>query len=307
MVMFISGCSMVGFSKYPDIIHNDRKPLISVTYDYGEIEINIPLYYPRYKPDNIAFQVYADGDTIFPLLSVIQDPLDQVSLFLPHGVLNLEDSTNILKIMPQDFDFRTLVVPFKGIVEGRIELPINTIDFKPLIVRGQVMLAKNDSTLKGVDLAIQIFPTTLATTKSGTDGLFELGIPGEFMKSNNIELVAGTNLIFKPFRQNLDFSKTKGIFQDVRIGPSKTMGEPLYITNKHNVHLRENPDIGSTTKFLLPKGESFSVKRTTRGELFGDVEVLLQDGKMVVFEGWVAREDLKLMEIKNIFLSGIDD
>ena len=91
------------------------------------------------------------------------------------------------------------------------------------------------------------------------------------------------------------------------IGPSKTMDEPLYITNKHNVHLRENPDIGSTTKFLLPKGESFSVKRTTRGELFGDVEVLLQDGKMVVFEGWVAREDLKLMEIKNIFLSGIDD
>ena len=120
------------------------------------------------------------------------------------------------------------------------------------MVEGIVTLAQNDIVIPNVNVLVQVFPSILAQTTTDINGYYQLGIPGEFMKSKDIELVAGTNLIFKPFRQNLDFSKTKGIFQDVRIGPSKNMDEQLYITNKHNVHLRENPDISSTTKFLLP-------------------------------------------------------
>ena len=299
--IFAGGCSMFIIPRYPDVIYNDRQPLISVTYDYGEIEVHLPLFYPRYRPEQIAFQVYAEGDTTFPLISVMQDPLDEVVLFLPHGVLNVEDSTNLIKVIPQDYDFRTFYVFFKGVETGRIDLQPKAIDFKPLIVQGVVTLAQNDSTLSGVDLSVQVFPRTLARTKSDANGIFEMGIPGEFMESSNIELVAGTNLIFKPFRQKLDYSNTKGIYQDVRIGPSKTLEGPIYLTNKQYVHFREKPDVGSETKFLLDKGESIAVKRMTRGEYFGDVEVLLQNGKLVVFDGWVVREDLTLMQLDNIF------
>ena len=299
--IFAGGCSMFIIPRYPEVIYNDRQPLISVTYDYGEIEVHLPLVYPRYRPEQIAFQVYSEGDTTFPLISVMQGPLDKIVLFLPHGVLDVEDSTNLIKIMPQDYDFRNFYVPFKGIGAGRIDLPVKAIDFKPLIVQGVVTLAQNDSTLSGVALSVQVFPVTLARTKSDENGIFEMGIPGEFMKSPNIELVAGTNLIFKPFRQKLDYSNTKGIYQDVRIGPSKTLEGPIYLTNKKYVHFREKPDVGSETKFLLDKGESVAVKRTTRGEYFGDIEVLLQDGEMVVFDGWVIKEDLTLMQLENIF------
>ena len=299
--IFAGGCSMFIIPRYPEVIYNDRQPLISVTYDYGEIEVHLPLVYPRYRPEQIAFQVYSGGDTTFPLISVMQGPLDEIVLFLPHGVLDVEDSTNLIKVMPKDYDFRNFYVPFKGIGVGRIDLPVNAIDFKPLIVQGVVTLAQNDSTLSGVALSVQVFPATLARTKSDENGIFEMGIPGEFMKSPNIELVAGTNLIFKPFRQKLDYSNTKGIYQDVRIGPSKTLEGPIYLTNKKYVHFRENPDVGSETKFLLDKGESVAVKRMTRGEYFGDIEVLLQDGKLVVFDGWVVKEDLTLMQLENIF------
>ena len=299
--IFAGGCSMFIIPRYPEVIYNDRQPLISVTYDYGEIEVHLPLVYHRYRPEQIAFQVYSGGDTTFPLISVMQGPLDEIVLFLPHGVLDVEDSTNLIKVMPKDYDFRNFYVPFKGIGAGRIDLPATAIDFKPLIVQGVVTLAQNDSTLSGVVLSVQVFPATLARTKSDENGMFEMGIPGEFMKSPNIELVAGTNLIFKPFRQKLDYSNTKGIYQDVRIGPSKTLEGPIYLTNKKYVHFREKPDVGSETKFLLEKGESVAVKRTTRGEYFGDIEVLLQDGEMVVFDGWVIKEDLTLMQLENIF------
>tara|TARA_Y100000590_G_scaffold469606_1_gene658625 strand:- start:9728 stop:10714 length:987 start_codon:yes stop_codon:yes gene_type:complete len=302
--IFASGCSMFIIPRYTDVIYNDRQPLISVTYDYGEIEIHLPLFYPRYRPEQIAFQVYAGGDTTFPLISVMQGPLDEIVLFLPHGVLDVEDSTNLIKVMPQDYDFRTFYIPFKGLGAGRIDLPEKAVDFKPLLVQGVVTLAQNDSVLAGVDLSVQVFPATLATTKSDENGIFEMGIPGEFMKSPNIELVAGTNLIFKPFRQKLDYSNTKGIYQNVNIGPSKTLEEPIYLTNKKYVHFREKPDVGSETKFLLDKGESVSVKRTTRGEYFGDIEVLLQNGKLVVFDGWIVKEDLSLMQLENIFSKG---
>ena len=39
----------------------------------------------------------------------------------------------------------------------------------------------------------------------------------------------------------------------------------------------------------------------TRGEYFGDIEVLLQDWKLGVFDGWVVKEDLTLMQLENIF------
>jgi len=307
MLILAGGCSMIGVSKYPEVIYNERKPMISVTYDYGEIEVRVPLFYPRYRPERIAFQVYARGDTTFPVISVMQEPLDEISLFLPHGVLDLEDSTNIIKVMPQDDDFRTFNISFTGIVAGRLDLPMKAIDFKPLLVMGVVTLAQNDSALAGVELSVQVFPNTLARTVSDENGLFEMGIPGEFMKSPNIELLAGTNLIFKPFRQKLDYSNTKFIYQDARVGPSKTMEGPIYLTNKQYVHFREKPDVGSETQFFLDKGESVSVKRTTRGEYFGDIEVLLQDGKMVIFNGWVLREDLTLMDLDNIFTGGNND
>ena len=168
-----------------------------------------------------------------------------------------------------------------------------------------------DGTLNADKLAMTVTndaPNASGTTRVGSialdgdnNGIFEMGIPGEFMKSPNIELVAGTNLIFKPFRQKLDYSNTKGIYQDVRIGPSKTLEGPIYLTNKKYVHFREKPDVGSETKFLLDKGESVAVKRMTRGEYFGDIEVLLQDGILVVFDGWVVKEDMTLMQLENIF------
>ena len=304
IILGFIGCSAFKWDKYPEVIYNDREPLISVTYDYGEIEIRIPLYYPRYRPKQIGFQVFANDDTTFPLLSVIQEPLDEVVLFLPHGVLDIESASNRIRIIPQDVDFWTRYIPFKGINSGRIDLPLTPVDFTPLLVEGIVTWAQNDSTLSNIDLQMGLSgPSGAILAKATTDvnGYYQMGIPGEFMKSGNIELVAGTNLVFQPIRLKLDYSSTKGLYRNISIGPPKTHLGPVYFTNKKNVHFRESPEIGSQTLFLLEKGEIFSVEKMTTGEYFGNIEITLSDGKIQKMDGWVLKEDLSLMEIGSIY------
>ena len=303
IILGFIGCSAFKWDKYPEVIYNDREPLISVTYDYGEIEIRIPLYYPRYRPKQIGFQVFANDDTTFPLLSIIQEPLDEVVLFLPHGVLDIESASNRIRIIPQDVDFWTRYIPFKGINSGRIDLPLTPVDFTPLLVEGIVTWAQNDSVLSNIDLQMGLSGPSggiLAKATTDVNGYYQMGIPGEFMKSGNIELVAGTNLVFQPIRLKLDYSNTKGLYRNISIGPPKTHSGPVYYTNKKNVHFRESPEIGSQTLFLLEKGEIFSVEKMTTGEYFGNIEITLSNGKIQKMDGWVLKEDLSLMEIGSI-------
>ena len=52
LVILLSGCSSFKGPLYPDIIYNNRQPLISVTYEYGEIQLILPLRYDAAVPDN---------------------------------------------------------------------------------------------------------------------------------------------------------------------------------------------------------------------------------------------------------------
>ena len=79
------------------------------------------------------------------------------------------------------------------------------------------------------------------------------------------------------------------------------MKEPLYMTNRDNVHFREGPEIGSETLFLLKKGEVISVDRVTPGEYYGFIEVELDGNKRIKMEGWINRTDLSLVMMENIY------
>ena len=44
LILYI-GCAQFRGPKYPKIIYNNKQPLISVKYEYGEIQIILPLKY----------------------------------------------------------------------------------------------------------------------------------------------------------------------------------------------------------------------------------------------------------------------
>ena len=192
---------------------------------------------------------------------------------------------------------------FKGIRFGKLELNERTIYSKPLIVRGRIFLNSDfTKNLADVNISIMSFDQILQTTKTDNAGLYRIAIPGENKDLESLRLVIGENLIFKPYRKNLDFSETFKIKFDAGVGPSLRMKEPLYMINKDNAHFREGPDIGSKTLFLLEKGEVVSVQRITPSEFKVSIEVKLESSnKVVIMEGWVLRSDLVLLNTKEIF------
>jgi len=301
LVILFSGCSSFKGPLYPDIIYNNRQPLISVTYEYGEIQLILPLRYDAAVPDNILFKVFAQGDTVRPIISILQEAPKEFLAYLPQGVLDIQNSTNLIKIIPQDKNFDPITVRFKGISFGRIVLPPKTLRIGQLVVSGNTYLNKNDSTISNVDVSIQNFDNLIYTTRSNASGFYQLAIPGEYRFAEHLRVVAGENLIFKPFTKKLDFSNNRKLKLEIGLGPSKGMVEPLYMTNKDNVHFREGPDIGSETLFLLKAGEVISVDRVTPGEYFGFIEVLLDENRIVKMEGWINRSDLRLVNMQNVY------
>ena len=117
-IVLFAGCSSMKPLQYPELIYNHRQPLVSVTYEYGEIDIDIPIVFPGLVPDALSFEVYAKGDSIHPLLTVKSQPTDLMRVFLPQGVLGIDKKDNFIKIIPHHPDFVSLKVPFLGIDFG---------------------------------------------------------------------------------------------------------------------------------------------------------------------------------------------
>ena len=301
LITFMSGCSMLRGPVYPDIIYNNRQPLISVTYEYGEIEVRLPLNYIGAVPDNIYFEVYAQGDTVNTIISILQEAPRVFIVYLPQGVLDIHNKSNIIKIIPQDTNFQPVSIRFQGILFGRIQLPRKSIQMKQLIVFGKVFLNKNNSSLSGVSVSMQNFDNVIKETTTNDSGFYQIAIPGEYKYAQHLRLVAGNNLIFKPFKQKLDFSQAFRLNFNIGVGPSATLEDPLYLTNRENVHFREHPDIGSETLFLLEAGEAVSVTRVTPGEYHGSIEVEVGNKKSVQMYGWIYRSDVFLLDLNNIF------
>ena len=295
-------CSKMKVPLYPEIIYNNRQPLISVTYEYGEIELILPLAYETEKPENISFSVFGQGDTLNPIISILQEATNIFKVYLPQGVLDINNDNNLIKVVPQNPDFHPVNVKFKGIRFGKLELGERTIYAKPLIVKGRVFLNSDFSkSLEDVKVSVMNYDNNIQSTLTDELGMYKIAIPGENKDLENLRLLVGENLIYKPFRKNLDFSENLKQKIDAGVGPSIRLKEPLYMINKNNAHFREGPDIGSKTLFLLEKGEVVSIQRITPSEFKVSIEVKLDNSKVVIMEGWVLRSDLVLLNSNDIF------
>tara|TARA_B100000029_G_scaffold150704_2_gene145901 strand:- start:2546 stop:3532 length:987 start_codon:yes stop_codon:yes gene_type:complete len=310
-VLFIlavmSGCTLLRGPVYPDVIYNNRQPLISVTYEYGEIEVRLPLNYIGAVPDNISFEVYAQGDTSNPIITILQEAPRVFIAYLPQGVLDIHNKSNLIKIIPQDTNFDPVSIRFQGIRFGRIQLPPKSIRMQQLVVSGRVFLNRNDSTVAGVNVSMQNYDNVIKEIVTNDSGYYQIAVPGEYKYAKHLRLVAGENLIFKPYKQLLDFSEAFRIKVNIGVGPSAELADPLYVTNRENVQFREKPDIGAKTLFLLEEGEPVSVSRVTPGEYHGSIEVEVNQKKNVQMNGWVYRSDLILLDLNNIFKKEIRD
>ena len=299
LLLYVS-CAQFRGPKYPEIIYNNKQPLISVKYEYGEIQIILPIQYDGDIPENILFKVFAKADTMNPVISFLQEAPIEFRTTLPQGSLDITEKTNLIKIIPQDENFDPVSVRFKGIGFGRIVLPPKLIRSGQLIISGKTSLKNDASILPKVKVAIKDSEDVIFTTSSNDSGFYQIAIPGESRFSENLRIVVGEDLIFKPFSQKLIFKNSRKLKINALLGPSRALRGPLYITEKSNVHFKKGPDIGAEILFLLNQGEVISVDRITPGSYHGFLEVEVEGGENVMMEGWINRTDLKELNLNSI-------
>tara|TARA_B100001564_G_scaffold218796_1_gene184294 strand:- start:78 stop:1037 length:960 start_codon:yes stop_codon:yes gene_type:complete len=300
VVLLYFSCAQFRGPKYPEIIYNNKQPLISVKYEYGEIQIILPIQYDGDIPENILFKVFAKADTTNPIISFLQEAPTEFRTTLPQGSLDITEKTNLIKIIPQDENFDPVSVRFQGIGFGRIVLPPKVIRSGQLVISGKTSLKNNASILPKVKVAIKDSEDVVFTTSSNDSGFYQIAIPGEFRFSENLRIVVGEDLIFKPFSQKLIFKNSRKLKINALLGPSRALRGPLYITEKSNVHFKKGPDVGAEILFLLNQGEVISVDRITPGSYHGFLEVEVEGGENVMMEGWVNRIDLKELNLNSI-------
>ena len=302
-LFWVTGCSSMRMSQYPEVIYNHRQPLVSVSYEYGEIDIELPLVFPGLIPDHVSFQVFAKGDSLNPLITIKTQPTDLVRVFLPQGVLEVDEKNNFILITPHHSDFMSSKVHFKGVDFGKIILdPLNIVQ-EPLNIAGIVSNKLTEEILANIDVSLFLGDELLQKVYSKPNGEYGITIPGKFKNNEFLRIIAGEKLIFSPFRKDINFEKSKSLEVDIGLGPSQDLANlgNLYITNKSNVHFRDKPHIGGATLFLLPEGEPVAVEQISKGLYYGTIEILVSSGKRVKLSGWLEREDTDLLFFDNLF------
>ena len=302
-IIFLVGCSSMSTHQYPEVIYNHRQPLVSVSYEYGETDIHIPLVFPGIMPEQLSFQVYAKGDSINPLITIKSIATDLVRIFLPQGVLGNEENNNFILIKPHHPDFVSKKVMFKGIDYGKIVLDPVQIVQQPLTIAGLISNTLTEQVLNNIDVSLFLKDDLLQKVFSNENGKYSLSLSGEYKDQEFLRIIAGEKLIFSPFRKDISFEKTKDLRLDIGLGPSQDLADlgNLYITNKSNVHFRDKPHIGGATLFLLPEGEPVAVEQVSKGLYYGTIEILVSSGRRVKMSGWLERQFTDLLFFDNIF------
>ena len=198
-------------SSYPEVIYNYRQPMVSVSYEYGEIDIKAPLVFPGIVPKELSYQIFANGDSINPLITIKSKTTELARAFLPQGVLSTEGRKNFILIIPHHPDFSSKKVTFEGVDFGEIFLdPIHIVQ-QPLTIAGLVSNTLTDEILPDIDVSIFLGNEVLQKVYSKNNGEYILTISGEYKDEEALRIIAGEKLIFSPFRKDISFENTKNL------------------------------------------------------------------------------------------------
>ena len=115
---FFWGCSSVKVPVYSEPILLDQNPVVFVRYAYNEVQLNVSAKVVDGNPTAYELGIYKVHDMDSPLLSRIFFPGETMSVILPSKSVCVEDSGNVVIVVPQGDDFEIVKHFFK--IDGHL-------------------------------------------------------------------------------------------------------------------------------------------------------------------------------------------
>ena len=171
--MFIfTGCGYMFAPKYPDPVYTQRAPLISLRYEYQDIQINAPVQLVNTLPEAFQVYIYDRDNEVDPIFAATYMPEEKIQVYLPQNTLSKEKNGNLFVIYPQGPDMPEIKHEFTGVSYGVITLPVSKIIKTPAVIEGVVLRRYDERMLGGIQLVATDSTGRSFYTKSRIDGDF---------------------------------------------------------------------------------------------------------------------------------------
>ena len=293
------GCSFVRTIEYPKPILLNSNPVVSVRYEYENVQLNLSKQVLDGEPTAYRFSIFNNSDINSPLISKIFFPDDTITVMLPLNVLSIEDSANVAILIPQGDDFEIVENYFSIEQSGVIEFPTAYIRRKPVILVGNVSRRIGDTPIEGAKVQIIDSIGVVGSSETNNFGQFTIELPSPFKDRKDLNLTVSTAGKFSRWRNQIDFQGEKWLSQPVVIGPRALFVKQgmVYRVIQNNTPFREGPENGSPIRFFLSEGDIFVAEKVAGDQLFGRVEIPIDKNDYFQhFEGWIKNKYLNFIQ-----------
>ena len=296
---FFWGCSSVKVPVYPEPILLDQNPVVFVRYAYDEIQFNLSVKVVDGNPTAYKLGIYKVQDMDSPLLSRIFFPGETMSVILPSNLLSVEDSGNVVIVVPQGDDFEIIKHFFKIDGPGQIDFPLANIRINPAVLTGIVSERIGDIPVGGAHVQIWDSSGVVSSTITNSSGDFIVELRSTFKDRNDLYISVSSDDQYPIWKNTINFQGLKLLTQNVILGPSLLFLKQgmVYRVIQNKSPLREGPENGSQIKFFLSRGDYFVVEKVAGELLFGRIEIPIDNNKKFEqFEGWVQNKNLEFIQ-----------
>ena len=300
LVLIISGCSLIT-PKIKTPILLDREPRVSFRYEFESIRIEIPHQFEGDQPESILVKLSSRADLSTILIEREFGFDEQFRLLVPRDILATTALGNLITIIPQGEDYKTVESFFSVGESPIINLPSVLIRKNPFVVTGTVMVRNSGLAFENaqIDLMARSQNRIYGSAHTDSTGFFRFELKNDYGSATVFNLLVSSNNQYPDRLIPVVFNEEKQSYNQIFLGvSSEGLGEGVaYRVIQDQAPFRASPENGADILFFLARGDIVIVRTVAGRRYQGFVEVPTSNENIVqTMHGWLDEQDIILVK-----------
>lgn len=300
LILLIPGsCSSSKPSVLMQSILLNRAAEVSIRYEYDVVTINIPVIVTKNEPTAYRLSMFSRKSPSELFIERLFFPEDDIQVVLPRAIFNTDTLGNVAVLEPIGGDFEKLTRLFTLSRNQEQNLGIFQVRPNRDILKIYIFSRAGNKPLPLARVQVQKAGIVLAAGITDSLGYARLELERDEKNEIPLKISVDTNGLYPLWKRDIIISESGLLKQYIFLGSLKSMeeGVVLYKVIRDLSPLREGPENGAPTKFLLSYGDRFYASKVAGERLYGEVEVFSDDSRRsTFFRGWILKN---LVELEN--------
>jgi len=276
----------------------NQGPEISIKYEYDVVTINIPVIVLEDQPTAYRFSIHSRNNPSELFIERLFFPEDTKQVVLPRNIFSTDSLGNVAVLEAMGGDFEKLVQLFTLSQSPAQELETFRVRITRDILKLSIFSRAEMKPLSLVQVQVQT-EAGLILNQGLTDslGFVRIELLRAEENANPLKITIDTQGLYPIWKREILIPETGILNQNILLGSLRTLeeGVVIYKVIQDLSPLREGPENGAASKFLLAVGDKFYASKVAGDRLFGEVEVFIGDSQQsTFFQGWILKNLVEL-------------